>query len=95
MPPLLKRILSEPLHHFLLLGVGIFALYAWLGGGDAKAPERRIVVSAADAAQMAEFWAKRAHATFLLLGGLRAEVGETADVAASAGAVSSQGRDHV
>ena len=59
MPPLLKRILSEPLHHFLLLGVGIFALYAWLGGGDAKAPERRIVVSAADAAQMAELWAKR------------------------------------
>ncbi len=59
MPALLKRILSEPLHHFLLLGVAIFALYAWLGGADAGAPDRRIVVSAAEAAQLAEFFSKR------------------------------------
>lgn len=58
LPSQLKRILAEPLHHFLLLGVGIFALYAWLGGG-AGAPDRRIVVSAADVAQMTEVWAKR------------------------------------
>lgn len=51
--------------------------------------------SRAIAPGVAEFWAERAHATFLLLGALRAEVGETADIAASAGAVSGQGRDHV
>ena len=59
MSPLLKRILSEPLHHFLLLGVAIFAIYAWLGGGDSGLPDRRIVIDAADRTQLAELWAKR------------------------------------
>ena len=58
MPALLKRILSEPLHHFLLLGVAIFALYAWLGG-DARDPDRRIVVSAAEAAQLVDLFSMR------------------------------------
>jgi hypothetical protein len=59
MPPWLKRIVSEPLHHFLLLGVGIFALYSWLGSDDGAVGEKRIVVSAADVSQLGELWAKR------------------------------------
>ena len=59
MSSLLQRILSEPLHHFLLLGAGIFAVYLWLGDEDAGVPDRRIVVSEAQVEQMAMLWAKR------------------------------------
>lgn len=33
---MLRRILGEPLLHFLLLGVGLFALYAWLQPGGQR-----------------------------------------------------------
>ncbi len=58
LPALLKRILSEPLSHFLLLGVAIFGLYAWLGG-DARDSDRRIVVSAGEVAQLADLFSMR------------------------------------
>jgi hypothetical protein len=36
----LGRILREPLLHFFVLGAGLFALFAWLRGPLAAAPER-------------------------------------------------------
>jgi hypothetical protein len=37
----------------------LFAVYAWVGGDEAGAPDRRIVVNAADVAQLGELWLKR------------------------------------
>ncbi len=42
----MKRLLREPLFHFLLLGAGLFLLYGWLQGGLLGAPDE-IVVSRA------------------------------------------------
>jgi len=42
----MKRLLREPLFHFLLLGVGLFLLYGWLQGGLLESPDE-IVVSRA------------------------------------------------
>ncbi len=42
----MKRLLREPLFHFLLLGAGLFLLYGWLQGGLPGAPDE-IVVSRA------------------------------------------------
>lgn len=43
---MLKRILREPLLHFLLLGALLFAVYGWMGG-EAPRPPNEIVVDAA------------------------------------------------
>ena len=40
----MKKILTEPLLHFMLLGVGLFALYGFVAGDDAAYDERVIVV---------------------------------------------------
>jgi hypothetical protein len=40
----MKRILKEPLLHFLLLGVGLFVLYGFVAGDDAAYDEKVIVV---------------------------------------------------
>jgi len=48
----LGRILREPLLHFFVLGAGLFALFAWLRGPLAAAPER-IHVEAARIEQLA------------------------------------------
>ncbi|MDH3772379.1 MAG: peptidyl-prolyl cis-trans isomerase, partial [Nitrospirota bacterium] len=52
------RILKEPLLHFLLIGAGLFVLFARVGD---PGPERadRIVVSAGDITQMATLWSRR------------------------------------
>jgi hypothetical protein len=42
----IRRILREPLLHFLLIGIGLFLLYDLLRGGDTGAP-RDIVVTEA------------------------------------------------
>lgn len=39
---MLRRLLREPLLHFLLAGAALYAAWAWLGPGDADT--RRIVV---------------------------------------------------
>ena len=44
---MLRRLLREPLLHFLLLGGLIFAIFG-RGSSDASAPDRQIVVSGAD-----------------------------------------------
>ena len=40
----MKKILTEPLLHFMLLGVGLFVLYGFVAGDDAAYDERVIVV---------------------------------------------------
>ena len=40
----MKKILKEPLLHFLLLGVGLFVLYGFVAGEDAAYDEKVIVV---------------------------------------------------
>ena len=40
----MKKILTEPLLHFMLIGVGLFALYGFVAGEDAAYDERVIVV---------------------------------------------------
>jgi hypothetical protein len=40
----MKKILTEPLLHFMLIGVGLFALYGFVAGDDAAYDERVIVV---------------------------------------------------
>ena len=41
----MRRLLREPLFHFLLIGAGLFLLYGWLQGGLLSSP-KEIVVSA-------------------------------------------------
>ena len=52
------RLLKEPLFHFLLIGAGLFLLFARVGDPE---PERtdRIVVTAADVEQMSTLWSRR------------------------------------
>ena len=40
----MKKLLTEPLLHFMLLGVGLFALYGFVAGEDAAYDEKVIVV---------------------------------------------------
>jgi hypothetical protein len=40
----MKKILTEPLLHFLLIGVGLFAIYGFVAGDDAAYDEKVIVV---------------------------------------------------
>ena len=39
----MKRLLTEPLFHFLLLGIGLFLLYGWLQGGFLASPDEMVV----------------------------------------------------
>ena len=39
----MKRMFSEPLFHFLLLGIGLFLLYGWLQGGVLASPNEIVV----------------------------------------------------
>jgi hypothetical protein len=55
-PDVIRRILREPLLHFLLIGIGLFAGYDLLRGGDTGAP-RDIVVTAARVEALAESFA--------------------------------------
>lgn len=56
---IMKRILREPLLHFLLLGAALFALYGWLNRAGFNAPDE-IVVSRGEVgnlqAQFARVW---------------------------------------
>lgn len=40
---MMRRLLREPLLHFLILGVLLFALYGWLNGGVLKGPKEIVV----------------------------------------------------
>lgn len=59
---MMKRILREPLTHFLLLGMLIFAAHAWRGkDGSGAAPKDRIEVTAGTIAWLGEGFAKQWH----------------------------------
>ena len=47
-----KRLLHEPLFHFLLIGAALFGLYHYLQPGDAAAPAKQIQLSPADLSQL-------------------------------------------
>src|SRR5262252_7362068 len=51
-----KRILREPLLHFLLLGALLFALDAWLHPQDVRVQSHRIVLTQDDLRQLAVQW---------------------------------------
>ena len=53
---MIRRILREPLLHFLLIGIGLFLLYDLLRGGDTGAP-RDIVVTEARVEALAQSFA--------------------------------------
>jgi hypothetical protein len=56
--PFLRRILREPMVHFLIIGAVIFALSAWFGGEEEAAPRDRIVVTEGRIQQLAQIFAK-------------------------------------
>jgi hypothetical protein len=53
-----RRAMREPLSHFLLVGVAIYALYALAGPADDDAPDR-ITVTAGEIEWIASSWEKR------------------------------------
>lgn len=54
----LKRLLREPLVHFLLASAGIYALYVGVAGNDNSGDDRTITVSAAEIDALTEQWAR-------------------------------------
>lgn len=58
----MKKLLQEPLLHFLILGAAIFALQAWRSGGaesDGPKQEQRIEVDAATITRLKEGWTRQ------------------------------------
>jgi hypothetical protein len=71
----------QPLAHFLVIAAAIAALYAWLGDGDAAAPDRTIRITPANLSRLEAEWRarwKRAPTPEELEGLVRARVRETA-----------------
>jgi hypothetical protein len=54
----LKQFVREPLVHFLLIGVGVYALYGVLASGDDADNERVVTVSAGDIQSLADQWTR-------------------------------------
>jgi hypothetical protein len=54
----LRRIVREPMVHFLAIGTAIFVFSAWFGGKDETAPRDRIVVTEGRVRQLAEIFTK-------------------------------------
>ena len=55
---MLKRLIREPLVHFLLIGAGLFLLYDQ-GSDDVVDDDRRIVISETDIDRMITLWEKK------------------------------------
>lgn len=53
----LRRLLREPLVHFLLIGAALFAGYSWLTPASAQPSSNRIELTAADLNQLQVTWA--------------------------------------
>lgn len=54
---LVRKVLREPLLHFVLIGTAIFGAYAWLNGGASEADAQRdIVLTDDDLLQMRVVW---------------------------------------
>lgn len=54
----LKKWAREPLLHFLLIGVGAYALLGWLAGGESQDDERVVLVTANDLNALVDQWKK-------------------------------------
>ena len=54
----LRKIMREPLVHFLLASAGIYALYVGVAGDDNSGDDRTITVSAAEIDALTEQWAR-------------------------------------
>ena len=52
----LRKLVREPLVHFLLIGVGVYAAYGLFAAGDEESDARRITVSAADIQALGDQW---------------------------------------
>ena len=55
----LKKLVREPLVHFLLIGAGIYGLYGILGSSLEDENERAIIVSAGEIKARSDQWAQR------------------------------------
>lgn len=56
----MKKLLKEPLLHFLLIGAVLFGAYAWRNrGGSAESQPRQVQVTEADVLWLKETWAKQ------------------------------------
>ena len=55
-PALLRRLATEPLVHFLLLGAAIYGVYAWISDDETVDDDRRIVVTSNDIDMMQAQW---------------------------------------
>ena len=55
----ISRLVKEPLFHFLILGLAIYAGYAWLNPDDAPESDQTIVVGAGERAWMRTSFEKR------------------------------------
>ena len=55
---LLKKWSREPLLHFLVIGVGAYALIGWLDGGESRDDERVVLVTASDLNALVDQWKK-------------------------------------
>ena len=51
---MMRRVLREPLVHFLVLGGLLFAVFSFVGGGSTSVGDQRIVVTAADIDRLSE-----------------------------------------
>lgn len=54
----LKQLSREPLIHFLLIGVGIYALYGLVATGDDADDERTVIISAGEIRTLADQWTR-------------------------------------
>jgi len=54
----LKKVVREPLIHFLLIGAGIYALYGLLAAGDDADNERTISISSGEIQTLADQWTR-------------------------------------
>jgi peptidyl-prolyl cis-trans isomerase C len=54
----LKRLIREPLLHFLLIGGAIYALYGIRGGGDDNSSENTITVTSGEIQSLADQWSR-------------------------------------
>jgi hypothetical protein len=57
MPITLKKLLRDPLFHFLAMGCIVFALFSWLGEPESEAP-RVIRLTAGEIETIQKFWEK-------------------------------------
>ena len=55
----LKKLVREPLVHFLLIGAGIYALYGMFGSSLDDEDERTIIVSAGEVKARSDQWSKQ------------------------------------